>query len=300
MRLTQILRSFVKAPRFALSVVLTLGLGLTAALLMWSVLWQAVLQPLPFGAPGELFVLSAQRDGQSSALSSAEAEQLGGFLPEGSTLASFFWNGTTYLGGERPQVLTTLTVSANFLQVLNVKPILGRDLRADDAESNNILISESTWRRYFSADPNVIGKQFMEEGGHSTIVGVVPSSLSFPARDLGYYKAIDWQAMRENQQNYREGRFLNGVLRVRARAAGVAARSAGSGHLSSMYSRMIVESKTRTSPSTSVGISARGLASTKSPPAVPSAMPSGRIGVNGMPFSRSAIFTFMAYVDSGC
>lgn len=216
MQLSQILRSFFHAPRFALSVCVTLGLGLTAALLMWSVLWQAVLQPLPFGAPGELFVLSAQRDGQSSALSSAEAEQLGRFLPEGSALASYFWNGTTYLGGERPQVLTTLTVSANFFQLLNVKPILGRDLVAGDADSNNIVISESTWRRFFSADPNVIGKSFKEEGGDSTIVGVVPSSLSYPARDLGYYKAIDWQAMRENQQSYLNGRFLNGILRMPA------------------------------------------------------------------------------------
>lgn len=214
MRLRHVIRSFRQAPRFAVSVCVTLGLGLTAALLMWSVLWQAVLQPLPYGAPGELFVLGAQRDGQSSALSSAEAEQLGRFLPEGSALASFFWNGTTYLGGERPEVLTTLTVSDNFFRVLNVKPILGRDLRAEDADSNNIVISESTWRRYFSADPNVIGKHLKEDGGDSTIVGVVPASLSFPARDLGYYKAIDWQAMRENQQSYLYGRFLNGVLRV--------------------------------------------------------------------------------------
>lgn len=214
MRLRQVIRSFRQAPRFAVSVCVTLALGLTAALLMWSVLWQAVLQPLPYGAPGELFVLGAQRDGQSSALSSAEAEQLGRFLPEGSVLASFFWNGTTYLGGERPEVLTTLTVSDNFFRVLNVKPILGRDLRAEDADSNNIVLSEATWRRYFSADPNVIGKHFKEDGGDSTIVGVVPASLSFPARDLGYYKAIDWQAMRENQQSYLYGRFLNGVLRL--------------------------------------------------------------------------------------
>ena len=216
MRIHQVFRSFRQAPRFAVSVCITLALGLTTALLMWSVLWQAVLQPLPYGRPSELFVLGAQRDGQSSALSAAEAEQLGRYLPQGSTLASFFWNGTTYIGGERPEVLTTLTVSDNFFRVLNVKPILGRDLRPEDADSNNIVISESTWRRYFGADPGVIGAHFKEDGGDSTIVGVVPASLSFPARDLGYYKAIDWQAMRENQQSYLEGRFLNGVLRVPA------------------------------------------------------------------------------------
>src|SRR5204863_400023 len=49
-------------------------------------------------------------------------------------------------------------------------------------------------------------------------------------------------------------------MRTRARSAGAAGRSGGVGQRSSMYSRMMVESKTRVSPSTSAGTSRRGLA----------------------------------------
>jgi hypothetical protein len=57
---------------------------------------------------------------------------------------------------------------------------------------------------------------------------------------------------------------------------------------------MIVESNTRTSPSTSAGTSPRGLALTNSPPAGPAPMPSGSLASNATPFSRRAILTFWA------
>ena len=64
MRLMQIFRSLMRAPRFSISVMLTLGLGLAVTLLMWAVLWHAVLEPLPYRDAGALSVLSAERDGQ--------------------------------------------------------------------------------------------------------------------------------------------------------------------------------------------------------------------------------------------
>src|SRR5438093_1574616 len=61
-------------------------------------------------------------------------------------------------------------------------------------------------------------------------------------------------------------------MRTRARSAGAAGRSGGVGQRSSMYSRMMVESKTRVSPSTSAGTSRRGLAAANAssrPPELP-------------------------------
>jgi len=54
------------------------------------------------------------------------------------------------------------------------------------------------------------------------------------------------------------------MVRALARSAGFFGSIAGEGHLSSMYSRMIVESNTVTSPSISAGTSPRGLALRKS------------------------------------
>jgi hypothetical protein len=81
-------------------------------------------------------------------------------------------------------------------------------------------------------------------------------------------------------------------MRTRARSAAIAGSSAGAGQRSSMYSRMIVESNTATSPSISAGTSPRGLTRTNSPPAAPLPMLPGMMASNGTPFSSSAIFTF--------
>jgi hypothetical protein len=60
--------------------------------------------------------------------------------------------------------------------------------------------------------------------------------------------------------------IASSIMRARARAAGPRGSSGGAGHFSSMYSRMIVESKMRVSPSTSAGTSPRGEALVKSAP----------------------------------
>ena len=149
MSLMQTFRSLMRAPRFSISVMLTLGLGLAVTLLMWAVLWHAVLEPLPYRDAGALIVLSAERDGQTSGLSSAEAEQVPALLPPGYSMTSFYWNGTTYTGGERPEAMTTIGVAANFFEVIGVRPLLGRSLIASDGDSANVVIAEFVWRKYF-------------------------------------------------------------------------------------------------------------------------------------------------------
>ncbi len=214
MRLMQTFRSLMRAPRFSISVMLTLGLGLAVTLLMWAVLWHAVLEPLPYRDAGALSVLSAERDGQNSGLSSAEAEQLPAQLPPGYSLTSFYWNGTTYTGGERPEAVTTVGVAANFFDVIGIRPLLGRGLLDSDGDSANVVIAEFVWRKYFNSDPNIIGKVFKEEGGDSVIVGVAPRSLAYPGREVSYFKAIDWAAQREQSAGYLNARYLEGVLRA--------------------------------------------------------------------------------------
>ena len=214
MRLLQTFRSLMRAPRFSMSVILTLGLGLAVTLLMWAVLWHAVLAPLPYRDVAALSVLSAQRDGQTSGLSSAEAEQLPALLPPGYSMTSFFWNGTTYTGAERPEAVTTITVAANFFEVIGIQPMLGRGFVASDGDSDNVVISEFVWRKYFNSDPNIIGKAYKEEGGDSVIVGVAPKTLAYPGREVSYFKAIDWAAMREQSAGYLNARYIDGVLRA--------------------------------------------------------------------------------------
>jgi putative ABC transport system permease protein len=217
MRLVLIVRGLLRAPRFSLSVLATLGSGLTVSLLMWAVLWQAVLAPLPYPDAQNLVTLGTEKDAQKDSIPSVLAHELPNHLPPGYAMTSFFWNGTTFLGGERPQVMTTLAVDANYFEVLGIRPFIGRGLLPSDADTDNIVLGESTWRTHFNADPNILGKPFREEGGNTIIVGVVAKTQAYPAPDLAYFKAIDWSAMAANQEMYLNARFLAGVVRAPAR-----------------------------------------------------------------------------------
>ena len=92
---------------------------------------------------------------------------------------------------------------------------------------------------------------------------------------------------------------ISSVRRARARSAGMRGSSAVSGHLSSRYSRITVDSNSVTSPSCSTGTSARGLAEANGPSGgrpsgVVAPNPGGSAAVKASPFSRSAILTFWA------
>jgi putative ABC transport system permease protein len=214
MRIRQILFGLLQAPRFSIGVIATLGLGLTVSVLMAALLWQAVLKPLPFRASHELVVIEASRDAQDAMLSAAEVGELPALLPAGYSMAGFTWDGTTFVGGERPESVTTLAVSSNFFEVLGSKALLGRTLQPGDGERHNVVLTESSWRKHFNADPNVVGKVFKEDDVDSVIIGVAPKSLEYMASGLAYFHEVDFRALRERAAPYVWARYFVAVLRA--------------------------------------------------------------------------------------
>jgi putative ABC transport system permease protein len=60
--------------------------------------------------------------------------------------------------------------------VLGVRPILGRNFRADEEEGADVaLITKSFWQKRLGGDPNVIGRSITLDGMSHTIVGVLPN-----------------------------------------------------------------------------------------------------------------------------
>ena len=72
-----------------------------------------------------------------------------------------FGRRQTLTGSGQAERLRAVGVSDNFLEVLGVRPLLGRNFTADEcrfAASPVALLSHSFWRRRFSADPNIVGQ----------------------------------------------------------------------------------------------------------------------------------------------
>src|SRR5260370_20035056 len=100
-------------------------------------------------------------------------------------------------GQGEPEALVGARVSANFLDILNVKPLAGRSFLAEEDTPGAppvAMISGSLWRRRFQGDPMVVGKTATLNASPHTIVGVLPEDFAFPfvGTDVWFSKPAEW------------------------------------------------------------------------------------------------------------
>jgi hypothetical protein len=94
-------------------------------------------------------------------------------------------------GDGEPQRLAGAAVSSGFFAMLGVRMALGRDFLAEEdrpGHNQAIVLSDSAWRRYFGARPDVLGRPVTLNNAGYTVVGVLPRDFSFVS------KASDFQS----------------------------------------------------------------------------------------------------------
>lgn len=172
------LRQLRHAPLFALTAVLTLALGIGAAVTMFTVMHAVLLRPLPYAQPDEL-VTVMDRHG---------AESAGDYLDYRAQAKSFVAIGAAesaariYTGGDRAEVLNGLRLTDNLFGLLGVPALLGRTFDASDLAPDRppvVVLSHALWHRRFAADPQIIGHKMVLDGVAHEVIGVMPEKFRF-------------------------------------------------------------------------------------------------------------------------
>src|ERR1700704_6041595 len=182
------LRVLRKSPGFTIVAVLSLALGVGANTAIFSIVNAVLLRSLPFSHPERLVKVIASNRGVG-------ARDIGFSVPELDDLrtragvcdeVTAIQGGPTNLtGGERPQHLELLEVSANYFSMLGTSAHIGRvfDPRDDvPGFGEAIVISDSLWARGFGRDPGVLGRKMQLDNDPYTIVGVLPPGFRHPGR----------------------------------------------------------------------------------------------------------------------
>ena len=184
------LRRLGREPGFAAFAVLIVALGVAAATAVFSVMSPLLLRPLPFREPGRLVSVARAADGGLSSVTSRAAN-----LRDYRTLARSFealtgydaffdYNSYTLVGRGAPERLVGIGVAQDFLPVLGVRPLLGRNFTAEEGRQGGppaVILTYAFWQRRFGGDPAVVGRALTINNAPVAVVGVLPPSFDFAA-----------------------------------------------------------------------------------------------------------------------
>jgi putative ABC transport system permease protein len=197
----RIFQSLWAAPGFLTAAVLTLGLGIGANVACFSVIHAVLLKPLGYRNPDRLVLISG-------GASPAHFADITSGAHDFSAIGAHAMEEDLALTGRGvPELLKTIRVSGNFLEILGVSPLLGRGFGESD---NSLLISSNLWQRRFSSDLHIVGQTIDLAGRAYTVSGVLPPNFAFP------YAGIDvWLTRPEESPQFNpQSRALSPFLTV--------------------------------------------------------------------------------------
>ncbi len=184
-------RMLAKTPGFTIVAVFTLALGIGANTAIFSVVNALLLKPLPFPAPRQLVALGMTdtRQKTQTMLGSLSYPDFFDFREQNHTLESVaaFRDREFGLTSEEGAVsVRGLKISADFFDVLGVKPVLGRAFSRNDEEAGGgpggfkVILSDDFWRSHFGGDPHVLGRTIELDRRLHTVIGVMPLRFQYP------------------------------------------------------------------------------------------------------------------------
>jgi predicted permease len=178
------LRTLRQRPGFAMVAIATLGLGIGASTVMFTVINGVLLKPLPYPEPDRLVAVHGHSEGWNTAVYGQQNLTYPDFVDcqrESGTLAlaGFVFNGGTASEPGEPEYVDRREISANLFSTLGVSMQSGRAFLAEEDHPGTpvIILSYSFWQRHFAGSAAAIGKSLVVDGQRYTVVGVTPAGF---------------------------------------------------------------------------------------------------------------------------
>ena len=173
------LRLIRKAPGFTVVAIASLAIGIGVSTVGFSFMNTVVFRPLHAASPEQLIrVFTSGSNGRLYGSSSYTDYLDFQAVPVFSGLLASARTQATVGRTDRTDVVSGLLVSANYFDVLGLRPARGRFFRAEEnltaAAAPVVVISHDAWRRRFGDDPQIVGRVLELSGRPFTIVGVGP------------------------------------------------------------------------------------------------------------------------------
>jgi predicted permease len=190
------LRQLLRSPGFSAVVVLTLALGIGANAAVFSVIEAVMLRALPYAQPDRLALLTDAQDPENGGFLLKDLDLLRSHKHYFSDIALYYrdsgFSNVTLAIGPEPESVQGAFVSSNLFFVLGVSPSVGRTFTLDEETRRDrvVVLSHGLWARRFGLSPQVIGTNVHIDGESFRVIGVMPPSFRFPARDQQFWAPV--------------------------------------------------------------------------------------------------------------
>lgn len=241
-------RLITKDRWFTAATVFALALGIAVSSTMVSLLYGMNFRGLPFDEAGALVGI-----GGEPTRTQGRRIPFGVFETWQSTSRSFAAlsaevDAVINLGDEANATdrFAGTYVSHTAFSLLRVRPMLGRDFRADDERAGAapvVIIGHRVWADRYGSDPAVLGRVVRTNGQAATVIGVMPDGFTYPIdqqiwRPIASLPGMEGPAAAQRPVRI-VGRLADGVTPEQARA-----------ELSALQSTQPVAEADRTRPTT--------------------------------------------------
>ena len=187
------IRTLSRSRVFAATVIISLGLGIGANTIVYSLLDSVVLHPFAYPDPDRLvgigvtFPKVSSDRGFIESLSPPEFVDVRDGTPSLERVSAFDLGNRAISGGDRPERVFTAFVWGDPLATLGLPPALGRSFRAAETEEQGnavAVISHRVWQSRFGADSSIIERTIRVNGQPYTVIGVMPPDALLMGTDL--------------------------------------------------------------------------------------------------------------------
>ncbi|HEV2135316.1 MAG TPA: ABC transporter permease [Terracidiphilus sp.] len=185
------LRQLVRSPRFTLTALISLALGIGATTAVFSVIYAALLNPYPYPDADRIVRLSIPTKAspnETVELNGAQVMQLQRLQAVQSVIAMDY-QAMTVTGREFPENVDEIGLISTGFDDLGLPPLLGRGIEPSDSIPGHdpnpvVVLSFKFWQKHFFGDRTVPGKTLQLDHKSYTIVGVAAPRFIWYSADV--------------------------------------------------------------------------------------------------------------------
>jgi putative ABC transport system permease protein len=179
-------RMLRRQPGFTAVALLALALGIGANAAIFSIVDAVLWRPLPYPSSNDVISIGEQRPRENRVHGPVAPADFYDWRSDNRTFSAMaaVEAGPINIGGDgEPERARSVSVTAGFLDVLGVAPVLGRDFTRDEETAGRrrvALLSDGFWRRRFGAAPSVVGRTISVNDEPCDVLGVLPGTFWWP------------------------------------------------------------------------------------------------------------------------